>query len=165
MTCYDRRSVGQFVLVSSTHLGHKTRFLLLSDNCGFVDVERSLWLKDGSVVYTCCWPSPAQSFSGSSPSGLLIIFHCLRFETPPTWRAKSPYLCPQEQGDSVIPTGTRFFLIASYYSQGYGGGIRTLLHGGSHLLSKYSRQPSLYSFGTDRMEDTVSSSSLLLLDV
>jgi hypothetical protein len=27
--CYDRRSVSQSVLVSSTHLGHKTRFLLL----------------------------------------------------------------------------------------------------------------------------------------
>jgi hypothetical protein len=33
-----RRSVGQSVLVSSTHLGPKTRFLLLSDSCGFVGV-------------------------------------------------------------------------------------------------------------------------------
>jgi hypothetical protein len=32
--CYDRRSVGQSVLVSSTHLRSKTRFLLLSDSCG-----------------------------------------------------------------------------------------------------------------------------------
>jgi hypothetical protein len=31
-------SVSQPVLVSSTHLGPKTRFLLLSDSCGFVDV-------------------------------------------------------------------------------------------------------------------------------
>jgi hypothetical protein len=42
MLCYDRRSVGQSVLVPSTHLGLTTRFLLLSDSCGFVDVERSL---------------------------------------------------------------------------------------------------------------------------
>jgi hypothetical protein len=35
---YDRRSVGQSVLVSSIHLGPTTRFLLLSDNCGFIDV-------------------------------------------------------------------------------------------------------------------------------
>jgi hypothetical protein len=34
--CYDRRSVGQSVLVSSTHLGPKPRFLLLSDRCEFV---------------------------------------------------------------------------------------------------------------------------------
>jgi hypothetical protein len=33
--CYDRRSVGQSVLVSSTHLALTTKFLLLSDRCGF----------------------------------------------------------------------------------------------------------------------------------
>jgi hypothetical protein len=34
--CYDRRSVGQSVLVSNTHLGPKTTFLLLSDSCEFL---------------------------------------------------------------------------------------------------------------------------------
>jgi hypothetical protein len=38
--------------------------------------------------------SPAQSFSGLSPAGFMIIFYCLRFETPPIWRSKSPYLYP-----------------------------------------------------------------------
>jgi hypothetical protein len=33
---YDRRSVGQSVLEQSTHLGLTTRFLLLSDHCGFL---------------------------------------------------------------------------------------------------------------------------------
>jgi hypothetical protein len=33
--------------------------LLLSDSCGVLDVVRSLWREDGSVVYICCWPSPA----------------------------------------------------------------------------------------------------------
>jgi hypothetical protein len=32
------------------HLGSKTRFLLLSDSCGFVDVGRPIWREDGSVV-------------------------------------------------------------------------------------------------------------------
>jgi hypothetical protein len=40
--CYDRQSVGQSVLVSSTHLGLTTRFLFLPDSCGFVDVRSSL---------------------------------------------------------------------------------------------------------------------------
>jgi hypothetical protein len=44
------------------HLGPKTRFLLLSDNYGFVDVRHPLWWKDRSVIYDCCWPSPAQTF-------------------------------------------------------------------------------------------------------
>jgi hypothetical protein len=79
--CYDRRSVGQSVLVSSTHLGLTTNFLLLLDSCGFVDVGHSLWREDGCVVYNCCWPSPAQSFSGPSPVGLATIFNSLKFET------------------------------------------------------------------------------------
>jgi hypothetical protein len=37
-SCYDRRLVGQFVLEYSPHLGLKTRFSLLSDDCGFVDI-------------------------------------------------------------------------------------------------------------------------------
>jgi hypothetical protein len=85
---------GQSVSVSSTHLGSKTSSFLLPDNCGFVDVGRPLWREDGSSVYNCCWSSPAQSFSGPSPSGLMTIFYCLRFETAPTWRAMYPYLFP-----------------------------------------------------------------------
>jgi hypothetical protein len=52
----------------------------------------------------CYWPSPAQSFSGLSPMGLVTIFYCLRFETS--------------------------LFVASYDSQGYGGGIGPGLHMG-----------------------------------
>jgi hypothetical protein len=68
----------------------------------FVDVGRSLWREDGSVVYNCYWTLPAQSFSGPSPLRLAIIFYCLSFETSP--------------------------FVASYDSQGHGGGIRPRLH-------------------------------------
>jgi hypothetical protein len=77
-SCYDWRSLGQYVLVWSTRLEPKTRFLLLSDTCGFVDVGCLLCWEDGSVIYNCCWPSLGQSFSGPSPVGL-IIFYSLRF--------------------------------------------------------------------------------------
>jgi hypothetical protein len=63
-----------------------TRCLLLSGSYGFVDLGRFLWRQDGYVVYNCCWPSPAQSFSGPSPVGLATIFYCLRFETSLDWR-------------------------------------------------------------------------------
>jgi hypothetical protein len=92
------RSVGQSVLVSSTHLGLTTRFLLLSDSCGFVTVGRPLGRENGSAVYNCCWSSPAQSFLGPSPAGLVTIIYCLKFETPPTWRVRSPYLYPPGTG-------------------------------------------------------------------
>jgi hypothetical protein len=41
-----------------------------------------LWREDGSLVYNSCCVSPAQSFSGPSPSGFVTTFYCLRFETP-----------------------------------------------------------------------------------
>jgi hypothetical protein len=52
----------------------------------------------------CRWPLPAQSFSGPSPFGLEPVFYCLRFETS--------------------------LFVASYDSQGHGGGIRPRLHTG-----------------------------------
>jgi hypothetical protein len=79
-------------------------FFLLSESCVFLDVGRSLWREDGSVVYNCCWPSPARSFSGPSSVGLVTMFCSLRFETS--------------------------FFFASYDTQGYGGGIRPRLHTG-----------------------------------
>jgi hypothetical protein len=73
----------------------------------------ALWREDGPVVYNCCWPSLVQSFSGSSPVGFVTIVYCLRFQT------------------SII--------VASYDSQGYGGGIRPRLHMGSQC----DNQPTL----------------------
>jgi hypothetical protein len=69
----------------------------LSCSCGAPSLTR------GRVcLFMCCWPLPAQSFSGPSPLGLATIFYCLRFETP--------------------------LFVASYDSQGHGGGIRSRLH-------------------------------------
>jgi hypothetical protein len=51
-----------------------------------------------SVIYDCCWPSPAESFSGLSPTGLITTFDCLRFKTPPTGRPRSLYLYPPGTG-------------------------------------------------------------------
>jgi hypothetical protein len=66
--CYDRRSVGQSVLMSGIRPKPMTKFLLLSDSCRFVDVGRPPWRENGSVVYSynCYWASPAQSSSGHS---------------------------------------------------------------------------------------------------
>jgi hypothetical protein len=76
--CYDRRWVGQSVLVSSHIWGPKTRFLLMSDRFGFVHVGRPLWRVDGSVVYNCCWSSPAQLYLLRSKSVVLsFIFTIL----------------------------------------------------------------------------------------
>jgi hypothetical protein len=112
----------------------KTRFLLLSDSCGFVDLGRSLWRKDGSVVHTWCWPSPAQLISGPSPLGLATIFYCLRFENS--------------------------LFVASYDSQGYGGGIRPRLHTGASRIHECT---AFYNFYATGIEVTMSKRSSVLL--
>jgi hypothetical protein len=78
------------VYCQSFHLGdkpletHTINFIFQLNTCGY-----SLQL---------LLASPAQSFSGPSSAGLMTIFYCLRFETPPTWRARSPYLYPPGTG-------------------------------------------------------------------
>jgi hypothetical protein len=79
----------------------------LGESYGLVLVGLPLWREDGSVFYICCWPLPAQSFFGLSPLGLTIIFYCLTFETS--------------------------LFVASYDSQGHGGGIRSRLHTGIYI--------------------------------
>jgi hypothetical protein len=74
-----------------------TRYLLLLDSYGLVFVGHPLWREEGSVFCICCWPLLAQSFSGPSPFVLATIFYSLRFETS--------------------------LFVASYDSQGHGGGI------------------------------------------
>jgi hypothetical protein len=100
--CYDRRSVGQSVLKSSTKTGPKTWFLLLSESCQFVDVGCPLWQKRGSVVYNCYWPSLAQSFSSPESQGThdhILPSQISRFPQP-GGPDLSIYI-PQEQGGPV----------------------------------------------------------------
>jgi hypothetical protein len=63
--CLDWWSVGQFFLVSGTHLGSMSILLLLSDICLFVDVERPLWEEGGSVVCSSCWAFPGPESRGT----------------------------------------------------------------------------------------------------
>jgi hypothetical protein len=93
-----------------------------------------LWREDGFVDYNCCWPSPALSFSYPSPVGLATIFYCLRFETS--------------------------LFVASYDSQGYGGGTRPHLHTGLTRSSPLIQESTaFYNFHAAEIEVTISNSS------
>jgi hypothetical protein len=98
-------------------------FFFQMNPCGYNPYITILWREDVSVVYNSFWLSPEQSFSGLSPRELKTKFYYLRFETSPTWRARSPDLYPPRTGFSLFFT--------SYDSQGYGGGTRICLHAGS----------------------------------
>jgi hypothetical protein len=98
----------QVCLGVKPHLGPKTRFLLLSDSYGLVDVGSPLSREDRSVVYNCCWPSPAQSFSGPSPVGLMTIFTISDSRLPQPGGPGSRIYIPLEQGGPVTPPDTGF---------------------------------------------------------
>jgi hypothetical protein len=90
---YDWRSTAnQFVLATSSLRLTTSNFIFQHNTCDHNPYVTSSLTRGLFVVYNCSWPSSAQSFSGPSPAGLMITFYCLRFETPPTWRARSPYL-------------------------------------------------------------------------
>jgi hypothetical protein len=129
--CYDRRSVSQSVLVSSTHLGPKTTFLLLSgDSCGFVDVGRPHWqllLALASAVILGCQ-------SRGTHDHILLS----QFRDSPNLESKVPvFLSPRSRVAQLNSQALGSLFVASYDSQGYGGGIRPCLHTGMgvvHLL-------------------------------
>jgi hypothetical protein len=133
---YDRRSVGQYIVVSSPHLELMARFFFCIDNCGFLDLGHPLWREDGSVIYSynCFWALPEQSLSGPS-STELRPYSSVSFEILPTWRTRSLYLYPPGTGwPSYNP---RHWVPFAYplTSQGYGARILTPLHSGTVSLS------------------------------
>jgi hypothetical protein len=92
------------------HLGPVTHFylfvLISLDICEFVDVGRPLWREGGPVVNIRCWVSPAQSFSGLSPTGYIIEFYYLNFETPSIWWVRLSIYFSQEQCSPLMAPGT-----------------------------------------------------------
>jgi hypothetical protein len=88
---YDRRSVGKSVLVSGSHLPY----------CGTPALTRG---RVCNLLYNCFWPLPEQSLWDPSPAELKPYF-TVSFETPPTWRARYPYLYPPGTGWSSYSPG------------------------------------------------------------
>jgi hypothetical protein len=92
---YDRRSIGQSILVPGSYPEPTTKFFLCICNCEFLDEWLSVWWEDGSAIYSynCFRALSEQSLSGPSPADLTTLF-TVSYETPPTWRARFPYLYP-----------------------------------------------------------------------
>jgi hypothetical protein len=76
------------------HLGPKTRFLLLSDSCGFVDVGRPLWRDNGSVVYNCSGPRQRSHSQVRVPWDSWTYFTVSDSRLPQPGGDRSPYLYP-----------------------------------------------------------------------
>jgi hypothetical protein len=100
--------------------------ILVTVSWEFVDLGRPLWRENGSVVYNYYWPSPAQSFSGPSPSGLMTIIYCLGFETP--LDHVLVFISPRNRVAQLYPQELCSLFVVSYDWQGYRGINRTRLH-------------------------------------
>jgi hypothetical protein len=61
-----------------------------------------------SVVYNCCWSSPAQSFSGPSPEGSWPHITVSDSRLPQPGGPGPRIYMPQEQGGPVMPPDTGF---------------------------------------------------------
>jgi hypothetical protein len=98
--------------------------------------------------------SPAQSILGPSPAGFVTIFYCLRFETPPTWRARSPYLYPPETGwPSYNP---RHWVPSSSPPTTCRATVEVFEPASTRASDQISQWFSLYSPDTDRRKNTAS---------
>jgi hypothetical protein len=87
-------TASQFVLATSPLRFKTSNIFFPTEHFEIIVLmQHPLWREAGSVVYNCCWSSPAQSFSGPTSAGLVSTFYCLKFETPPTWRAFTILSC------------------------------------------------------------------------
>jgi hypothetical protein len=129
--CYDRRSVGQSVLLLSSIWGPRPDFLLLSNSlrvCGsetpsltrgrVCHLQRLLGLASGVILRS--------EYRGTDDHILLS-----QIQDSPTLRIRFPYLYPPGTGwPSYTPRHWVPFSSTPTTRQGYGGGIRPRLHTG-----------------------------------
>jgi hypothetical protein len=135
--CYHRRSVCPAILMSNPHLGLQDQIFITARQL------RVSWCGAPSLtIGRICrlqllLVSPAQSFSVPSPAGLMTVFYCHGFETPPqTWRTRSPYLYHPGTGwPPLYSQALASLFVASYDSQGYCGGIESASTPGSPTLN------------------------------
>jgi hypothetical protein len=101
---------------------------------------------------------------GSESHGTHDHIYWLRLETPPTWRARCPYLCPtQNRVAQLYPQALGSLFVVSYDSHGYGGGIPTRLHTGlnPHSTGMWS---SLCSIQVDPIANTATNSFSIVMN-
>jgi hypothetical protein len=85
---YDRRSAGQSALVSSTRLGLRPEFYYCLTVAGLLMWGAISDERTGLLLTSAAGPRQRSHSWYRVPT----IFYYLRFETPKTWRSRSPYI-------------------------------------------------------------------------
>jgi hypothetical protein len=107
-------------------------------------MEHPLWREEGSVIYlyNCFWALPEQSFSGRSPAELTTIFY-RHIQDSLNLEGQVPvFISPRNRVAQLYPRALGSIFVASYDSQGYGGGILTRLHTGLQTKWNYKKNYS-----------------------
>jgi hypothetical protein len=103
---YDRQSVGQSVLASGTHLGPAINF---SFSLNFFRQLRVCYFVAPSLTRgRACNLLLLLVLASAVPRDSRPYFIVQILESPPTWRARSPYLYPPGTGWPRYTPGTRF---------------------------------------------------------
>jgi hypothetical protein len=128
-----------------THLGTKIRFLLLSDSCGFLDVG-ALFLTRGRLCRLQLLLYLASAVILVSESRETYDhFFLPQIRDSPNLEV-TVFISRRNRVAQLYPQALGSLFIASYDSQGYGGGIWSCLHTGSDLaVFRFS----IYSICTD----------------
>jgi hypothetical protein len=79
---YDWRFTGTLFVLETSPLRLTISNFFQLNTWGHSPYVHPLWREDRSVVYNCCWPSPAQSFSGPSPAELMTTFYSQIRDSP-----------------------------------------------------------------------------------
>jgi hypothetical protein len=136
--CYDRRSVGQSVLVSSTHLGLTTRFLLLRHLrvcwCGVLPLMRERVCHLQFLLFLASAVILGSESRGTHDHILLFQIR----DSPKLEVQVSVFISPRTRLAQLYPQALGSLSVASCDSQGYGGGIQTRLHAGFNQSVKSS---------------------------
>jgi hypothetical protein len=105
--------------------------------CVFIRFRHTMYIMHVLSYKISAGPHQRNSFQ--IPTGIMIIFYCLKFETPQTWSARSPYLYHTVAGwPSYTPRRRVPFPSPTTTRKNYGGGIRTRLHTGYYSLHTHS---------------------------
>jgi hypothetical protein len=127
---YDRQSVGQSVLVSGTHpSGTSDQFFYLLEI--FFRQLRVYFVASFLTRGRVCNLLLLLVLASAVPRDSRPYFIVPILETPPTWRARSPYLYPPGTGwPSYTPGQWVHFPSPLTTRRDYGGDILTRLHTG-----------------------------------
>jgi hypothetical protein len=133
---YDRRSVGQSFLVSRSHLEPMTRCLfsvwqLRLSWCGTPSLTRG-WVCNLLIQLFLCLARAVTL--GSKSRRTHDHFYCLILDSPNMEGQVPVFIYPRNRVAQLYPRALGSLFVASYDSQGYGGGILKRLHTGQLLL-------------------------------